>query len=307
MNTINIQNAGSLKQSVLKSLSEHYDVIDFDLVNCNQAYAICDYAGDNIAAAFYIDIIDNDLVAFGGYEHELKLTDVKKLCKMPKPLIDKLDNYSEENTDFRSRTKIFHKAHTEHLFKGAILHSDNPPDAFKDNAVLNDFIVTHPSSVLSFDLDGKFVEVSKILRGYYKASNTDMLEAGSLRKGKYSLPAATKIMLSDIHERLKDEVLTARILRYPTESPSLIISKADSLKPVCFSKERSTFDIIASWGEAHNKTLGVDKEFLIDNSTEVEYHLDQSKLHIIKEHLKVNDQINEFMTPSAPSYDNAIG
>jgi hypothetical protein len=302
MNSINIKNAGSLKQSVLESLAEYYDIIDFDLVNCNQAYAICDYSGHNIAAAFYIDIIDNDLCAFGGYEHELKLTDVKKLCKMPIQLANQLNNYSEENTDFRLRTNLFYKAHTEHLFKGAILHSDNPPDAFKDNAHLTDFIVTHPSSVLSFDLDGKFVEVSKILRGYYKAANTDMLEASSLRKGKFSLPAATKIMLSDIHERMKNEELTARILRYPTESPSLIISKAGNLEPVCFSKERSTFDVINKWGVAHNKNLGVNKEFLIDNSTEVEYHLDPMKLNAIKEKLKVNDQINEFMTPSAPGY-----
>lgn len=296
-----VKGFGDLKSAITESLKSQFNVIDLAVVNASQAYAVTTLQGPKNSiitkgAAFHLDLEDSSLYLIGGDEESLSKSDIKRLNMMPSELLAKLDN-DTGNPEWRKQTRKYLKEHESHLFRGAIMHSFNPPEVY-DHGALPTFIVTHPASKSGFDLDGNSVEVPQYLRGFYHVHSVPTLDRNHMREGVNSIVSATKIMLTNLSVQQRDKELTARYLNLSPTPPILVISDAKTLVPIAMSKESITFEAINNWGLSHNKQLGIDKDFLIDNSDNVKFFINEDKAQAVKDNLKSKDKLNDYRTPA---------
>jgi hypothetical protein len=292
-----VKGFGDLESAIGNTLSEEFKVEDYSLVNASQAYAVISYGKVKVGAAFHLDLEGQSLYLIGNTEGNLSKTDIKKLNMLPERFLEKLTGGPEANLAWRAQIKKYISNHKDHIFRGAIMSSDNPPEAY-DHGSINTFIVTHPASKSAFDLDGYAVEVPQFLRGYYIVNSVPTIDVATMIEGTNSISNATSIMLTNLSVKYSNIELTARYLNLAPTPPILVISKANDLTPVAMSKEATTFNSISDWGSKHNQSIGVEKPFVIDNSDNIRYFINAKAVQEIKDDLKSDNKLQEFRTPS---------
>ena len=293
-----VKGFGDLENAVINTLKDQFSVKDCSLVNASQAYALLSYGDHRIGAAFHLDIENDSLYLIGNTEENLSKADMKKLNMMPENLLEQLTDGPGANPQWRQQNFKYLAEHKDHLFRGAIMSSSNPPMVY-DHGSLENFIVTHPASKSAFELDGFSVEVPQFLRGFYKVSAVPTIDSSHMREGVNSINNATQILLTNLSIKYSSIELAARYLDLPPTPPIVVISDAKTMMPVAMSKEEQSFQAIESWGKQHNKALGINKRFIINNSENVKSFINEDSVNSIKDSLKSKNKLQEYRTPAS--------
>jgi hypothetical protein len=287
--SIEVTGTGSLDDAVETTLKKYMDVSDVHVNNAAQAYAVVRQGNERIGCAFYLALKDNQLFLEGGRESMLSAFDSKRLVSMPSTLLNKLTDSAYANHSWRKNCQDYNIKHEQHVFRGAVLVSNNPPDIYREGPV-GKIIITQPASHKAFSSNGSSLILPKEFRSDYKITQVPMIDANYCRSRKDDRNAvinSAKIMAKNLSHQNIDQPLTARLLIQGKTQPVLLIARQNGMVPIGMSKEAGTFDMLDAWGQQHNSGLGINEDFILNNSLSVENNIDTLKIEQIHEQVQI--------------------